>query len=506
LGRGPFAKGKTFLRSAPKGAIWDRLLLTGVAALVTGTLFPLNTWDFPTYTAIVIGVFLLLELLPAKGEPDAPRQWDFSFNAIRRAAIWSAATVIGGRVLFWPYFTHYETPNSGFDKWAQDATRPGQYLIIHGVLLFFVVSYLLVEIGSSEGLRWQLPLIRPSLFKWRPVGELDGKWTVFAQLDYMRANFAARPLTIAAATFAIVTFASLWSDRITPLLLALIALAGLAAWRRRRESLRLFFIAMTGIAFCLSLAVEHYALHGDIGRMNTVFKFYLQVWMLLGLVAAIGAAMAVVRARRQIGIAGRVAWSIAGAFLILAGLIYPVLATPGRLDDRFNQLPRTLNGMAYMESATYDDNPHDNNQIVSYSLAGDDHAITWLQDNIAGSPVVLEGNTPLYRWGSRVSVYTGLPDVIGWDWHQKQQRMSYSELVDIRLADVHSMLNDAVPFAKIAPLLDKYHVQLIYIGALERAYYDAAGLQKFAAAAAAGQLTVIYQAEGVTIYRYAGGS
>jgi uncharacterized membrane protein len=262
-------------------------------------------------------------------------------------------------------------------------------------------------------------------------------------------------------------------------------------------------IAMTGVAFALSLAVEHYALHGDVGRMNTVFKFYLQIWMLLGLVAAIGTAMVVLRARNHIGPIGKVVWSVAGVFFIVAGLVYPALATPSRLEDRFNPLPRTLNGMAYMASATYDDNPHDdNNQIVSYSLAGDDQAITWLQDNIAGSPVVLEGNTPLYRWGSRVSVYTGLPDVIGWDWHETQQRMGYSQLIDIRKADVQTMLGDAVPFAQVAPLLNKYHVQLIYIGALERAYYDPAGLQKFADAAAAGQLTVIYNANGVTIYRF----
>jgi len=182
-----------------------------------------------------------------------------------------------------------------------------------------------------------------------------------------------------------------------------------------------------------------------------------------------------------------------------------VLATPGRLDDRFNQLPRTLDGMAYMADATYDDNPHDDNAIVSYSLAGDDKAITWLQDNVAGSPVILEGNTPLYRWGSRVSIYTGLPDVIGWDWHQKQQRSGYAELVDLRKDNVQTMLGDAVPFSKIEPLLDKYHVELIYIGALERAYYDAAGLQKFADAAAEGRLTVIYAADGVAIYRYSGG-
>jgi uncharacterized membrane protein len=229
-------------------------------------------------------------------------------------------------------------------------------------------------------------------------------------------------------------------------------------------------IAMSGIAFALSLAVERYALHGDVGRMNTVFKFYLQVWMLLGLVAAIGSALVVLRARDHVGPLGRAVWAVAGAFLLVAGLLFPALATPSRLADRFNPLPRTLDGMAYMASATYDDNPHDdNNQIVSYSLAGDDQAITWIQDNISGSPVILEGNTPLYRWGSRVSVYTGLPDVIGWDWHETQQRAGYTQLIDIRKTDVQSMLGDAVPFAQIAPLLDKYHVQYIYIGALEKA-------------------------------------
>ena len=116
---------------------------------------------------------------------------------------------------------------------------------------------------------------------------------------------------------------------------------------------------------------------------------------------------------------------------------------------------------------------------VEMDLGQDYEALIWMQDNIQGSPVVLEAWANLYRWGSRVSVYTGLPTVIGWDWHQNQQRPGYGELITKRRADVDAMFDPARDFASIRPLLDKYHVQYIYIGPLERIYYGDAGVAKF---------------------------
>ena len=36
--------------------------------------------------------------------------------------------------------------------------------------------------------------------------------------------------------------------------------------------------------------VEYVVLRGDIGRMNTVFKFYIQVWLLWSILAAVAVA------------------------------------------------------------------------------------------------------------------------------------------------------------------------------------------------------------------------
>ena len=145
------------------------------------------------------------------------------------------------------------------------------------------------------------------------------------------------------------------------------------------------------------------------------------------------------------------------------------------MNDRYvaGSLPG-LNGMDYMQQgATY----NENNQVLD--LRPDYEAIQWMRQNIEGSPVIMEGNTGLYRWGNRYSIYTGLPTVIGWDWHTKQQySLLPGDLVDNRLAVVREFYNSTDP-ARALEIAHRYGVSYVIVGSLERAVYDANGLSKF---------------------------
>ncbi len=156
--------------------------------------------------------------------------------------------------------------------------------------------------------------------------------------------------------------------------------------------------------------------------------------------------------------------------------------------------PHTLDGMAYMPYAERYENG------VFFSLRPDYEALRWLQDNIHDNLVVLEAHTAEYMWGNRVAIYTGLPAVIGWNWHQRQQRPNQSEEVWQRVFEVDEIYN--TPFASRAQyLIDFYHVDLIIVGELEWAYYNDEGLAKFHELVEQGYLTVIYDRDNTTIYR-----
>jgi uncharacterized membrane protein len=70
--------------------------------------------------------------------------------------------------------------------------------------------------------------------------------------------------------------------------------------------------------------------------------------------------------------------------------------------------------MTFMNYAQHHD-------VQMMDLSEDYRAIRWMQDNVQGSPVIVEANCTEYRWCTRFTIYTGLPGVVGWNWHPQQR-------------------------------------------------------------------------------------
>ena len=240
-----------------------------------------------------------------------------------------------------------------------------------------------------------------------------------------------------------------------------------------------FACALAASAFLLVLFAQRFYIYD---RMNTFFKLYLEAWILF----AIATAALVFGAGRR-GAIGRWALPARIGLGILAAAALFTSATAGRAAVSRHFAPYvgpSLDGLGYLEK----------------QRPGEYLAVMWLRQNVRGTPVVLEAQGPSYQDFGRISMLTGLPTVLGWDYHVQQRGNPQSE-IETRKSAVQSMY--ASPdAARAAALLRRYRVAYVYVGPLERKTYPAAGLRKFATNPEL--FETVYENPEVRIYRVAG--
>jgi len=468
-----------------RGVDWAVGLRLGLLALAVGELWCGNSWDYPTY----LGIAVVALAIGVYGDRQRIDQ-----GAVARFALRAGAVVALSVLLYWPFHAHFGSAYSSVEAWKGERTPLGAYLIIHGAMLFILASYLVAQ-AFEPGTR--NPIARAvRLF----VGHRGrtGRTLRLYHLLVRRQSLAYELAWLGLATPGLIVLALLASKAWVGLLVVpLLVLAGAVVLRRQIDPVRRVQVLLVGVGLALTLGVEYVVIKGDVGRMNTVFKFYLQVWVLWGIVAAAALAY-LLRVQHAWSAGPRRAWRTVLVALLVGVSLYPVLASRGKVRDRWDPaLPGGLEGTDYMRTATYYDADR------PLTLEWDRRAIAWLQDHVEGSPVIAEASVPPYRWGSRVSIYTGLPTIIGWDWHQKQQRAAVGGVViDWRIDDLRDLYNSQ-DIEVAATILRRYRVGYIYVGELERAYYDPEGLAKFEAMEGSG-LQIAYRQGPVTIYRVEG--
>ena len=447
-------------RSGARGGARDWIVVA-LLGLVVGSLRWLNSWDYPPFLLLALAAVVISE---RRGEGG------LAATAIRVGG--KSLLLVGlSVILYQPFLANYATPVSGVGA-SPETTPVHQYLAHFGLFVAAIGAWLLYQI-------------------WRALGRSPAVWR--------KAAFGGTGL-LAVAVVGLVLSGLPTVAALAPAFVAVVYLAARELRRGRADGgLRLFVLALIGLALGLSAGVELVTINGDIQRMNTVFKFYLHIWLLFALVAAFATWYLVfvvwsvparlLSLRRLPGLAG----GIGLAALVLGALIYPRLATPARLDDRFAALPRTLDGTAFMRGVVYEE------RRGPISLEEDLLGIEWLRQNVAGTPAIVEGRSDLYSWGGRFSIYTGLPTVLGWNWHQKQQRGDLAFMVDQRAEQVDAFYGDP-DAGQALRFLRRYDVEYVILGELERLYYPAEGLAKLETGLG-GALEVAYENAALTIYR-----
>ncbi len=463
-----------------------RRLLPALAGLafVVGSFAAINTWEVPAYG--LLGLAAIAIALFVRGGP--PEPMTIAKGLLLAALFWGALYAA-----WLPFHQHYEVPASGV-KLSEWRTVLWQYLAIHALLLFAVLSWLVFE-------------TRQVLKRTAPENEDAG-------------GMGRRGRTVLAIGVLLLTLAGgafVWSDALrewlTAALLSLVilwasvvALVWLFRSNERAASVHLLLLVMLVLALGIGVGVDFVTVENDIDRMNTVFKLYLNAWVLFGIVGGVGLwhvwASGTVRFRSK---SGKV-WLGALAVLVLASAVFPVLGTRERLADRFDtSVGVTLDGRAYQWTTVYGDPAEPNRGLpeARYALSYDAEAIDFIRANVEGSPVFLEGVTAhAYRWPPRVAKYTGLPVVVGWQWHQIQQRGAGGDepaAVRGRIYDV-SLMYETESERLFLDLASEYGVEYVYVGPTERVYFPGPGLEKFDAMVGS-SLEVFFANQEVTVYR-----
>ncbi len=253
-------------------------------------------------------------------------------------------------------------------------------------------------------------------------------------------------------------------------LLALLPLALLLAWHAWNSAdnpVRALVLWTTAVGALVLFGVDiiyiRDYLEGDISRLNTLFKFYYQVWLFWGILAAYATWALLQAPLRRVA---TLVWAIPASLLLLGALVYPVGALGW--GEPWGQRGRILDGLAFLQQHAPDE------------LA----AMRWLQTHADPDEVMLTAFCNCdYNQIGRVASVTGQPTLLGWSFaHQALWRSG----IPAQMAEIQARERD-IPRIYMTTSIDTarqwlvhYRVRYVYIGPTERRLYAGPGLAKFA--------------------------
>ncbi|MBI2906050.1 MAG: hypothetical protein HYX92_00190 [Chloroflexi bacterium] len=428
-------------------------------AIALGGLAVANTWDFPTFALLFVGAALLRKYLV---EPEVNRRfwWDW----LR----FSAALGIASILVYLPFYIGFRSQVGGILPVQSAGTRPVHFFIFWGLFLALTGCFAVSKVAQVVQRRdWQRRDALAALLVLAPLA----LW-VLARLGVgIFTNEVPKSLQDIPRKIV-----SVWPYALAVGLVLFMSVNRVRALKRQESrgwGAGVFATTLLLLGLTLILGCELFYIKDVFNnRMNTVFKFYYQAWVLLAIGSAF-AAYYIISAWRKAALA---VWGVVAVVLLAASLAYPAAAVFAKT-GAFARQP-TLDGLAYIKAS----NP------AEYE------AIHWLKDNTSGAPVIVEVTGGSYSQYGRVSTSTGLPTLLGWAGHEIQWRGSSQPFAG-RAEDIDAIYQSG-DANQLSSLLKKYKVSYIYLGSLEKSKYGMTELDRFKET-----LDVAFKNQGVTIYR-----
>ena len=534
------------------GRGWRMPLTLVVSALLIGSLYAMNGWDYPTYLALAL-VCLGLQQWRAHG---SRMSWDLVLDLFTACAALGALSFF----LFAPFYLNFVSPAQGLGLLkASDRTPLVDEVLIYGIFAFIFLSLLLASFFRPRMLPRLAPTASPGPVVPTPASTPANQSDASFQAQARASRYASSPVNqergssaavetqddlgvqiedLDAAPGAVVaqkTAPALdeeeieswsasglgWRDvriigLLATLLLGLIVLllmknsltfvvtGGLAMigailtlyhLRERERSFILLLgsVACALVAFCEVIFLRDVFVD-QVPRMNTVFKFYFQAWALLSIVGGAGVYFVLdsLRPTSRLFPSSRWSYIASRALWSIALLVFLLMGAVYPLTS----VPQRYQGFTR-------DTSLDGLDYMKTSDPSDYAAIRWLNATVTGDPVIVEAPGGEYTLYGRVSIFTGLPSPINWQGHEWQWRVNWvnkgfnSADFFRRVTDVNTIYTDKSP-QDVLNLMRLYHAQYLYVGSLEQQTYLSSGvsLQRFSAF-----MQTVYQKDGVTIYQ-----
>ncbi|WP_458185410.1 DUF2298 domain-containing protein [Haladaptatus sp. NG-WS-4] len=428
---------------------WRRGLVFGVLPPTVAFVSTISSWSFPTALGVVWLALTFADEHPATLFPGGERITGGSSAVGRelgRVTVAMGTTLVVGILsLVWaaPFVANVllGAASTRSIEFLPDRSSFMELLVVHGAFLVVFALYL----GSNV--------------QWRDreatqVGVLGGVLVVVGWQGGIAAFALVAPLLV-------------------------------AGWVLLRLDTDLGFetVLLIGGAGLVLLVEFAYVQDNAIsGRFNTVFKVYMQVWVLWAVAAGVALARlltdAVPDQLSGLFLTPRQWMGVFAAFLLLSTSVYGVFAL-GEHVGTDNPIHRvddpSLDGLAFVETFRPDE-------------AG---AIAWLDDR-DGRPHIVSAPGKAYQWSSPAASLTGLPTVLGWP--QERAYRGYQAYAE-RKNDVKLVYESDTEWCTRARTLQRYDVQYVYYGPQEREWYGRTGFSSFPG------IERVHRSGSVSVYR-----